>query len=371
MAESKAVLMDEALANAFGFRIAKDSSGKYVLKPYKSKTAICQCDFKAEIKKNLRILDEQNAIHRYEWFSLPPGLDSELVERMLYYRGQLQMFYMESAGQFFILPYDGIEVPDVYGRYLRGTPLVFGGTNVHPTDGGKKKAFITGFSKEICYSVPDDPKEILRLIDEGSAIVRDYTPQLPERIIPRYTLMDGILDMMAECFPLARTSLISNSGVKGMRVPTPDAKDEVIEAANAVYSSAMMGSPYVPMMGTTEFQELDGGAPLRVEDYLLDLQSLDNFRLSLHGLSSGGLFQKKSHMLEGEQEMNESRAKSALLDGLNQRQRFCDVVNGIWGIGLSVEISEAAMAPQEQNMPVEEYDDGEGGDEDGGQENLQ
>lgn len=369
MAEkNNAVLVDEQLANAMGFRLAKDSSGKMVLKPYRSKTTICQCDFKAEIKKNLRILDEQNAIHRYEWYGLPPGLDSELVERMLYYRGQLQFFYMESAGMMFMLPYAEIGVPDVYGRYLRGGPLVFGGTNLK-APGGKDKAFITGFTREIVYSVPDDPKEILRLIDEGSVIVKDYTPQLPEKIIPRYTLMDGILDMMAECFPLARTSLISNSGVKGMRVPTPDAKDEVVSAANAVYESAMMGSPYVPMMGTTEFQELDGGAPLRVEDYLLDLQSLDNFRLSLHGLSSGGLFQKKSHMLEGEQEMNESRAKSALLDGLNQRQRFCDMVNAIWGIGLSVEISEAALAPQQQEMPLQ--DQKEGGQDDGGQQDLQ
>lgn len=367
---NNSVLVDQALANSLGFRIAKDSTGKYVLKPYKPKTTICQCDFKAEIKKNLRILDEQNAIHRYEWYGLPPGLDSELVERMLYYRGQLQFFYMGSADMMMMLPYADIGVPDVYGRYLKGGPLVFGGTNLK-TPGGKDKPFITGFTRDIVYSVPDDPKEVLRLIDEGSVILKDYTAQLPERIIPRATLMDGILDMMAECFPLARTSLIANSGVKGMRVPTPDAKDEVTAAANAVYESAMMGSPYVPMMGTTEFQELDGGAPLRVEDYLLDLQSLDNFRLSLHGLSSGGLFQKKSHMLEGEQEMNESRAKSALLDGLNQRQRFCDMVNAIWGIGISVEVSEAALAPQEQDMPIQDYGRGEGGAEDGGQQDLQ
>lgn len=364
---NNSVLVDQQLANALGFRIAKDSTGKYVLKPYRSKSTICQCDFKAEIKKNLRILDEQNAIHRFQWWNLPPGLDSELVERMLYYRGQLGLFYMESAQQFFLLPYADIGVPDVYGRYLRLSPLVFGGTN-EQTPKGKPKAFITGFEREVVYSVPDDPKRILRLIDDGAVILKDYTPQQPERIIARCSLVDGILDMMAECFPLARTALIANSGVKGMRVPTPDAKEEVTAAANAVYESALMGSPYVPMMGTTEFQELNGGAPLRVEDYLLDLQSLDNFRLSLHGLSSGGLFQKKSHMLEGEQEMNESRAKSALLDGLNQRQRFCDLVNGIWGIGVSVEISEAAQAPQEQNMPLPS--ETEGGDRDG-QQNLQ
>lgn len=363
MADSnKAVLVDEALANALGFKLAKDSHGVTVMKPlYKKGSSICQCDFKAEIKKNLRILDEQDAIHRYQWYGLPPGLDSELVERMIYYRGELMFFYMDSAESMFMLPYAGIESPNVYGRYLAGTPLIFGGSQTKTPD-GKPKQFIPGMRREIVYSVPEDPKAILRLIDEGAVIVKDYTPQLPERIIPRADLMDGVLDMMAECFPLARTALISNCGVMGMRVPTPDAKDEVMQAADSVYKSALMGSPYVPMMGTTEFQELSGTSALRVEDYLLVLQSLDNFRLSLHGLSSGGLFQKKSHMLEGEQEMNESRAKAALEDGLNQRQRFCDMVNAIWGIGISVEISESALGDNGQQMPLPQM---EGGESDG------
>lgn len=365
--KNNAVLVDEALADAFGFRVAKDSTGKYVLKPKRSKSAVCQCDFKGEIKKNLRILDEQDAIHRYQWYNLPPGLDSELVERMLYYRGQLMLFYMEDSSEFFILPYADTGVPDVYGRYLWGMPLVFGGTNT-TTATGKPKPFVQGLTRKLVYKVPDeDPKQVLDLIDIGGVVLRDYTQQMPERVIPRYSLMDSVLDMMAECFPLARTALIANCGVKGMRVPNPDAKGEVEDAANSIYSAALQGVPYVPMMGATEFQEFGDGTALKVEDYLLDLQALDNFRLSLHGLSSGGLFQKKSHMLEGEQEMNESHAKAVLLDGLNQRQTFCDMVNSIWGIGVSCEISEAALDPQGQEMPLpdnEAQEDNLGGDED-------
>lgn len=73
------------------------------------------------------------------------------------------------------------------------------------------------------------------------------------------------------------------------------------------------------------------------------MQALDNYRLSLYGLDSGGLFQKKSHMLEGEQEMNAGRSKAALIDGLQWRQRACDIATALWGTGMSYELSETSI----------------------------
>lgn len=367
-----AILPDAQTAMAAGLKTVKKGKN-YVYEPYGSmKTPGCTCDLKMEIKKNLRVLDEQNAIHRYEWNMLPDGLTSELVERMLYYKGQLCFFFMSSSEQFFMLPFANAGQPDVYGRFLKYTPLIFDGT----AQGGQKnpgKAFITGFTKNAITSVPLLPEDIKKAFFDGAVVCRDYTQQMPETIIPRAVLMDGILDMMAECFPMARTALIANSGVRGMRVEADDAADEVKDAADSMFDAAMRGIPYIPILGQTEFQELNQSGALSVEDYLLDMQALDNFRLSLYGLSSGGLFQKKSHMLEGEQEMNENRAKSALLDGLKQRQQFCDIVNSIWPLGLSVNISEAAMsmqsqmltfdgnstAPQGQQQPAQEASDGE------------
>lgn len=361
---NSAALYDEALANAAGLTYAK-SDGKTVLKPLGgSKKSVANPTLKASIKQSLRILDEQDAVHRYQWYNLPPGLDSELVERMLYYRGQLCLFYMDSGSQFFVLPYAQVSSPDVYGRYQRIAPMMFSGPAV-PAQGKKldeSKMFMPGFTREAVYAVPDDSKYVLRLIDEGAAIVKDYTPQLSGWCTPRADLMDGVLDMMAECFPMARTALLSNSGVKGMRVPSADARGEVQNAAQSVYDAAINGTPWIPILGTTDFQELGDRGASMVQDYLLDLQSLDNFRLSLHGLSSGGLFQKKTQMLEGENDMNATRAKAALLDGLAQRQRFCALVNEIWGIGVSCEISEAALAMNGQEMPVTAEVKG-GGDE--------
>ena len=86
------------------------------------------------------------------------------------------------------------------------------------------------------------------------------------------------------------------------------------------------------------------------------MQGLDNFRLSLYGLENGGLFQKKSHMLEAEQSMNAGKAAIPLNDGLTIRQNFADIVNSVTGLGISVGISEEVISA-DMNGDGMAYDD--------------
>lgn len=347
---AEAALTDKALAAAAGFKLVKSGSG-YVYKPL----ATSQYSAKLGIKKALRVLDEQNAVQRFEWKNLPSGLTGALIERMLYYRGQLCLF--ELNGEFYCLPYAPIGPFDVYGRPGKIQPLVFAGPNQTGEKKDKDKPFIIGFTREAAYSEKS-------LSPECAVILRDYTQQLPDRIIPRAELMDSTIDLMSDCFPLARTQLIANSGVKGMRVDSQDAKDEVVQASEAIYDAALRGLAYVPILGRTEFQDFSASA-LNVQDYLLDMQALDNFRLSLHGLSSGGLFEKKAQTLKDEAEINAGRAKSALQDSYAQRQAFCELANKAFGLSVSCEISESALEPS-----AEESYEGKGVkevEEDGGQ----
>lgn len=73
------------------------------------------------------------------------------------------------------------------------------------------------------------------------------------------------------------------------------------------------------------------------------MQALDNYRLSLYGLKNGGLFQKKSHMLEAEQSMNDGNVGLVYEDGLTIRQRFCDIVNSITELGIWCEANPNVM----------------------------
>ena len=64
------------------------------------------------------------------------------------------------------------------------------------------------------------------------------------------------------------------------------------------------------------------------------MQALENFRLSTYGLENGGLFEKKAHKLEEEQQMNTSTVGLVYADGLAIRQNFCNIVNSIWGTSI-------------------------------------
>ena len=134
---------------------------------------------------------------------------------------------------------------------------------------------------------------------------------------------------MSEMVPFARTALLNGTGIGGIRVGSEDDGATVKLASAALNNAALSGEKWIPIVSGIEMQDLTPGTVSKSEEYFLALQSLDNFRLSLYGLDNGGLFQKKSHMLEGEQEMNAGRSKAALIDGLQWRQRACDIATAL------------------------------------------
>lgn len=142
---------------------------------------------KLDIKKQLRIVDEASAVRRYQWVNLPKGLSSEMIERMLYYRGQLMFFKLDDI--FMVLPYtlrapDNSSGIDVYGRFTGITPVPFKGP-MEVKDGAKKpipimnKTFIPRYE----IFMPEDAMEngelsetkLEEIIDNSAVIIRDYT----------------------------------------------------------------------------------------------------------------------------------------------------------------------------------------------------
>ena len=185
--------------------------------------------------------------------------------------------------------------------------------------------------------------------------------------------MDPLLDVMSDCIPFMRTALLNGTGVRGVRVNEETEAPNVEVASIALNDAALKGKKYVPIVGHIDFQDLTDGSIAKAEEYLLAMQSLDNYRLSLHGLDNGGLFQKQSHILQAEQDMNAGKASLVLQDKLQNRQDFCDIVNSIWGLGIWCEISETAMGIDRdmdgevvENDPQEPSYDG-GTESDGGE----
>ena len=289
------------------------------------------------VKRQLNIVDLQDALNRYTWYNLPKGLTGNLIERILYYKGQGALFYMESNETFYFLPFALDGSIDVYGRFTGITFLPFNGA----TSDGEEKPWIQGFKKTPRYEVMTDPEEAtVENVLDSCVILRDYSQQISQTILPRSTVNESILNVMAECIPLMRTALVNSTGVNGMKVSNEDEQSNVKAASLAIQRAALNGEKWIPIVGQVEFQEMVSGPTSKAEEFLLAMQSLDNYRLSLYGLDNGGLFQKRSHMLEAEQRMNNGNSGIILQDGLYQRQEFCDIVNSWFGLSIYCEISE-------------------------------
>lgn len=304
-------------------------------------TRATDCPSKENIKKLLRIVDEQDAVNRYIWHNIPANITSQELERLLYYKGQLCFFYEPTLDQFFFMPYALDGTIDFYGRFntIHPVPIANGTTKEEKAAYKAQADFLATKKLKVLYDVPLEEVKV----DEVTVILNDYTKQLSETLLTRQTLQDPLLDIMSECIPYLRTAMRNSTGVQGMRVNNEDEAANVAAANMATDGAALNGQRYIPIIGQIDFQELAGGEALKADQYLMTMQSLDNFRLSLYGLANGGLFQKSDYQNRMQTAMNGAGVTGTpLTDGLKQRQHFADIVNAITNAGMWVEIAETA-----------------------------
>lgn len=297
-------------------------------------------DIKPEIKKTLRIMDQQNAVNRFVWHNLPNGLNGQLLEKILYYRGQGAFFYMPTDEKFYFLPYALNGTIDCYSRFTSITPLPFGNGATQTNEKSKVKPWINGLTRKPHYEALSLDELTLKDFDEGCVLLDDYTPQISQTVIPRADLQEVYIDMMSDILPFARTALLNGTGITAIRVGSEDEQSNVDAASRSINRAALLGQKFIPIVGQLDFQNLTNNSLVRAEEFLLTLQSIDNLRMSLYGINSAGLFQKKAHMLQSEADMNNTNVGLIMQDSFTNRQRFCDIVNSIWGLGIRCEVSE-------------------------------
>ena len=291
------------------------------------------------------------------------NLPSQEVERMLYYKGQLCFYYDKDLEEFYFMPYALDGNIDLYGRYntIHPVPMTSG------TDDKNNKAqaeYLANKKLKCVYGIkmPEDLKP--EDFTDSCVLLHDRSKQLSQTVLPRAQIQDPLLDVMAECIPFMRTCLLAGSGIKGIRVNDADQADAVHDASRTLKQAALTQEPWIAIEGNVEMQELTDGATLKAEEYMLALQSLDNFRLSTYGIDNGGLFEKKAHELQSEADLNGGPVGLVLQDGLSIRQNFCNIVNSIWGIGIWCEPAENIMG-MDQNGDGTIYDRNDAGQNSG------
>lgn len=287
-------------------------------------------NLKTDVKKFLRLIDEQDAVNRYVWYNLPCNITSQELERMLYYKGQLCFFYNEALDSFYFMPYALDGTIDFYGRYNQVHPVpMSSGVEEEKTDSYKKLAGILSDIKLKCVYGVKVEKPTREMLLNSTVLLHDYSKQLGQTIIPRCQVNDPLLDVMANCIPYMNTSLLLATGIKAVRVQDADQAESVNDANRSMERAALTGEPNIPVLGAVEFQELSNGQVGKSEEFMLAMQSLDNLRLSGYGIDNGGLFEKKAHELQSEADINGGPVGLVLQDGLSIRQNFCNIVNSI------------------------------------------
>ena len=300
-------------------------------------------ELKNNVKRMLRIIDEQDAVNRYVWYNLPANITSQDLERFLYYKGQLAFFYIPALEEFFFMPYALDGTIDFYGRFNTIHPVPMASGTENDKNVKAQRDYLSTVKLDFKYGVLTE-MPTLKDFEKSAVILHDYTPQYNiNTIIPRQQINDCIVDAMAECIPLMRTALFLSSGVTGLRVNDGDQWNAVIEAGKSLQTAALTGTPYMPIIGALEFQELTNQTPELAEQFMVAMQSLDNLRLSTYGIDNGGLFEKKSHMLQSEMNLNGGPVGLVLEDGLALRQNFCMICNSIWDLGMWCEPAESIV----------------------------
>lgn len=232
----------------------------------------CKRDLAGDVRKNLRIMDEQNALHRYKWYGLPKGLNAEIMERVLYYRGQGALFRLQD--KFFFLPYALDGTIDCYGRFMGITPLPFNGST--NTRKGEESPFVPGLTLTPYYEMllPEDYidnslEENELILERACVLLHDYSPQISQTNISRQILNEPLLDMMSEMPCFMRTALLNSTGVMGMRVGTEGEQAAVDAMSEAINRCAIEGRKYTGIIGNIDFQELTGGNVAKAEEFFL------------------------------------------------------------------------------------------------------
>ena len=326
-----------------------------------------ESELKTNMKIQLRVKDEQDAVNRYKWYNTGLDMSSQELERMLYQRFELIFFYMESLDKFFLMPYAFDDGLDYYGRpiYVHPVPYANGSSDKKKQLLKIQEEYLRNIKLKVIYDVqlPEnylkedgtiDLEKSKELLTKSCVIIRDYTPQFSENGIARVQMQDSLLDTMAECIPYMRTNLLNATGVKGMRVSNEDDYSNVLLANKSFKEAALNANQNIPIVGTIEWQELTNGTATDSLQFLQALQGLNNYRLSLYGLENTGLYEKNAYV--NNLQSGISNVGLSLEDGKTQRQNACNIINSIWGINIWSDISET-VSGMDKNMDGINYED--------------
>lgn len=281
------------------------------------------------------IMKEQNRIEtleRYMWFNVPFGLTADIIERVLFYRGKGILYFNDKVEKFQFLPFALNKTIDEYGRYTACNTLPFTGVS-SKEEKGKKNQTLIYENLEIVYDLPYN-KEMLESIRKNKVvgiILNDSSLGVGQSPIIRSNYVEPVLHLLATIIQLINTAIYGCADHSLLQVENESEYDSVMGQIEAINKDILNGNRFTPIVGKLPITPLKTSNTADIEGLFNTFNSINNFLKSITGIPNAGIFDKKAHLLQEEQDLNSSNADYVYDNGLRMRQEFCLMVQAYYG----------------------------------------
>jgi hypothetical protein len=308
----------------------------------------------AEGMNNFLLVKElKEYVSRFLWDGIPIGLNSNILETMLYYKGQLAFFKV--ANQYYILPFVYTGQINHYGLQDHLIPISFNGM-VENDD--RKISHFAGQKRACLYDkdgLDEDKDEIAVVLRGGSSLYLNQT-------VPPVVVTDEPRKKLVENLIMIRNNIILSQPMKYVNVTSESSAKSIQQQVDTLIYDIMNGAIINTITGTLSFQDINTEtSKLQPQQLWQSFASLDSLRMEFLGILNNGVFEKRERNLTDEVAGKQTVSKLLLADDLYHRKMFCTLVNKIFGLNVSVQINPL-LIPEDKKEEADNREGGEGHD---------
>lgn len=312
-----------------------------------------------KIGSSLATIDFQEHLTRFKWNNLPEGMDSELIERILYYNGSAMFFYIDELKQFYFLPYgmtnegSGNAI-DFYGRYKMLRPYSFNGVSQEQKKDSTADIYLGTQIRKNIIDIPlvDTIEDAIDMFKNGGVICFDNTPQLTYNVESRNRVNQGYMNYMIKALIQTKSAMINSSGFNLLQSTDANEADILqlqLDAINNDREDGQLSAIVSNLLG--QIQNLQSNNPASMTEFWNTFQAINNLRKSSLGIPNDGAVQKSQYQNISEQQLDISGPMQVYWNAFMERIKFSSIVNSIWGLAI---YPEPLLLPTANGTQVDE-----------------
>ena len=334
--------------------------------------------FELQYDSLFSIMREQNMVEtleRYMWINVPFGLNADLIERLLYFRGKGVFYYNDKVEKFQFLPFALNGTIDEYGRFTGCNTLPFTGVDTDEKHKVKKITNLIYQELPLVYDLPYSEEAIKDMVNGKvvGIILNDNSLSISQQPIIRSNYVRPVIHMMSTLMQIINTAMYGCADHNLLQVENESELTSINSQIDAINVDILKGKRFTPVVGKLPISPLKTTNSSDLEGLFNTFNSLNNFLKSITGVSNAGVFDKKAHLLQDEQKLNGSNADDIYYNGLRMRQEFCLMIQAYYNYPIWCESKRGMTEAQSENISNENVANADNtqGDENNGNAGIQ